>query len=495
MEASEARADGQGSFEDELSTLSPAVSITSAEEVFKAVELGLVNKTEARRVLGFEMGRGRSARGQLRGSRGRFASSDRVARHRLMLGDAERLGQNHPEALLAKSDLARVLASEGELAEARQLLEEAVAGWRDRLGVNDPTTLLAMSDLASVLSDEGQHERARKLQEYVLRSYRELLGEWHRDTLTAQRNLAGTLRAQGMLAEAYQLEMRALDMGRQSGDEDPTVMEVAQVEAGVPKGQSTTTPGLVGAARELEIKVLHAGPRADDPEMLAAAQRLQEEVLGVYQQTLGEDHPLTVNANMHLAVVVALQGQEAIAEQLLEELVRQVETDMRPLDSLLVKVYIATRLSGPTEPAAAQRLYEEILKIYDAEFGPDDPNTIAMKLYVATVLAKQGHPAARGLQEEVVDSYSKFVGEDNETTAAMRTLWFEARSDQDQPKVAYASEEPGYGNGSSSDNESTERPDDETRTEEAARVTESQRRSTSGKQSARRGAARARQSK
>ncbi len=50
----------------------PRLMISSTAELFEAVRLGIVDKAEARRLLGFRPTRGRAASALPRGNRGRF---------------------------------------------------------------------------------------------------------------------------------------------------------------------------------------------------------------------------------------------------------------------------------------------------------------------------------------------------------------------------------------------------------------------------------------
>src|SRR5574337_122851 len=111
----------------------------------------------------------------------------------------EVLGEDHPDTLTAKNNLAETLCAQGDLAGARTLHGAVLAARRRVLGENHPNTLNSMNNLAETLSDQGDLAGARTLEEAVLAARRWVQGEEHPPTLTAMNNLAETLRAQGDL--------------------------------------------------------------------------------------------------------------------------------------------------------------------------------------------------------------------------------------------------------------------------------------------------------
>jgi Tetratricopeptide repeat len=60
------------------------------------------------------------------------------------------LGDDHPNTLGSTNNLATVRRALGDLDDARELLERALAGYRRVLGENHPATLTAMNNLAEV---------------------------------------------------------------------------------------------------------------------------------------------------------------------------------------------------------------------------------------------------------------------------------------------------------------------------------------------------------
>src|SRR5262249_18572308 len=105
-----------------------------------------------------------------------------------------RLGPEHPDTLLAMSNLGAVYTSAGRVADAVPLLEEAVKGMTARLRPGHPRTQAAQQNL----------EGARALQQRADRYERERAakGDDHTDTLAARLQLALGLRQVKDLAAA-----------------------------------------------------------------------------------------------------------------------------------------------------------------------------------------------------------------------------------------------------------------------------------------------------
>jgi hypothetical protein len=66
------------------------------------------------------------------------------------------LGDDHPQTLSSMNNLASIRQALGDLPEARELHEQALAGFRRVLGDDHPTTLNSMNDLAAVRRELGE---------------------------------------------------------------------------------------------------------------------------------------------------------------------------------------------------------------------------------------------------------------------------------------------------------------------------------------------------
>jgi hypothetical protein len=76
------------------------------------------------------------------------------------------------------------------------------------LGDEHPDTLTARANLAGSYRSAGRTPEAIELQQRVLSDRERILGDEHPDTLTARANLAGSYRSAGRTPEAIELQER-----------------------------------------------------------------------------------------------------------------------------------------------------------------------------------------------------------------------------------------------------------------------------------------------
>jgi len=223
--------------------------------------------------------------------RGSYTSA-RALRQRDLEFRIQAQGEEHPDTLTARSNLALTLKAQGDLAGARQHEEQVLAARRQMQGEEHPHTLTARLNLAETLWAQGDLASARQHQEQVLAARRRLLGEEHPDTLTARSNLAVTLHTQGDLAGARLLREQVLVAWRRLlGEEHPHTL----------------------TARSNLAATLYA--QGD----LAGAQQQQEETLAVRRRVLGPEHPDTLLSMSHVAATLIAQKELASARKLLQE--------------------------------------------------------------------------------------------------------------------------------------------------------------------------------
>ncbi|MFD9061844.1 tetratricopeptide repeat protein [Kitasatospora purpeofusca] len=200
-----------------------------------------------------------------------------------LTADAERiLGDEHPNTLTARANLASAYWQAGRTGEAI-VIEERVAADRERLlGHDHPDTLLARSNLAVSYWQAGRTGEAIVLLERVAADRERLLGHDHPDTLLARGNLASAYWQAGRTGEAIVLEERVLaDFERILGDDHPDTLT---------------------ARGNLAVSYWQAG-RAD------GAVDLLRSVAEDRDRVLGPVHPDTVMSRAGLATVLTWRGR------------------------------------------------------------------------------------------------------------------------------------------------------------------------------------------
>ncbi|MEU0940476.1 tetratricopeptide repeat protein [Embleya sp. NPDC005971] len=228
------------------------------------------------------------------------------------LADRERvLGGDHPDTLTARSNLAYVYESAGDLARAIELYERALADRKRVLGDDHPDTLTARSNLAYVYVSAGDLVRAVPLFERTLADCERVLGGDHPDTLTVRNNLAGAYESAGDLVRAVPLFERTLaDCERVLGGDHPDTLTVRSNLAYVYE-----SAGDLGRAIEL-----------------------YERALADRERVLGGDHPDTLTVRSNLAYVYESAGDLARAVPMFERALADCERVLSPGHPLTARV-------------------------------------------------------------------------------------------------------------------------------------------------------------
>ena len=134
-------------------------------------------------------------------------------------------GNEHPDTLTSRSNLATVLGDLGRLEEAETENRAVLEIWRRMLGEEHPNTLASRSNLATVLGALGRLEEAETENRAVLEIRRRMLGEEHPNTLTSRSNLATVLGDLGRLEEAETEHRAVLEIRRRMlGEEHPNTL-------------------------------------------------------------------------------------------------------------------------------------------------------------------------------------------------------------------------------------------------------------------------------
>jgi tetratricopeptide (TPR) repeat protein len=249
----------------------------------------------------------------------RYADARRLLERALAIRQA-RLGADHLDNARTLHSLAGVVRDQGDLADARHLHGRALAIRKAQLGADHPRTAWSLNSLAGVVRDQGDLAGARHLLERALAIMKAQLGADHPDTAWILNNLAGVLRAQGDLAQAHPLFERALAIrkARRGADHLDTAWTLDNL-ALVLRDQGD----LAGARHLLEraLAIMEARLGNDHPTLgwtidklagvvrdqgdLAGARKLLERTLAIREARLGPDHPNTAESRRELAALAA----------------------------------------------------------------------------------------------------------------------------------------------------------------------------------------------
>ncbi|MFF9870470.1 tetratricopeptide repeat protein [Streptomyces sp. NPDC013953] len=211
--------------------------------------------------------------------------------HRAVAGRVRVLGEDHPETLTSRSNLAMAYEWAGDLSRAIPLYERTLADSVRVLGEDHPYTLASRNNLAIAYGSAGDLSRAIPLHERTLADSVRVLGEDHPYTLTSRNNLAMAYGSAGDLSRAIPLHERTLaDRVRVLGEDHPDTL---------------------ASRNNLAMAYGSAGD-------LSRAIPLHEQTLGDSVRVLGADHPHTLISRNNLAIAYEWAGDLSRAVPLYE---------------------------------------------------------------------------------------------------------------------------------------------------------------------------------
>jgi len=275
----------------------------------------------------------------------------------------------------------------GEVDEAIELQEEALALRRRENGDQSVESLKALCDLGHALSWAGQPQRAEECYGEALAGLEAFSEEDPTLVLKAINGLANALADQGRLAEAEPYYLDALEKSRRLlGVDDPMTMTLMN-----------------------NLALL----RADQGDMEKAAEILAE-VLELRRTTLGENHPLTMESVINLASAWSQLGKfdatiaalEPVVPRARRELGESHRVTLTAMNNLAYAYARADRL------AEAEAMTRETWEIRRREFGDDHFETMISAFNMADVYRRQGRlDEAEALHRKTLEDRIRVLGE------------------------------------------------------------------------------------
>jgi tetratricopeptide (TPR) repeat protein len=243
------------------------------------------------------------------------------------------LGPEHPDTATSLISLASLRQTEGDLVDARRLSERALAIREKSLGLEHPETAIVLNNLlAGLARAQGDLATARALCERALAIREKALGPEHPDTARSLNDLSSVLRCLGDLATARPLCERALQIR----------------EKALGCEHADTARSLTSLALLLQSEGDFAGARS-----------LHERALAIRERLFGPEHPLTARSLNNLADALHAQGDLARARALYERALTIREKSLGPehLDTTTSFNNLARLLQTGGELARARPLF------------------------------------------------------------------------------------------------------------------------------------------
>ncbi|MBO3675523.1 tetratricopeptide repeat protein [Streptomyces sp. NEAU-YJ-81] len=369
--------------------------------------------------------------------------------HRSATTSARLNGEDHPETLISRNNLAGAYESAGDLGRAIPLYERTLTDRVRVLGEDHPETLISRNNLASAYESAGDLGRAIPLYERTLTDSVRVLGEDHPDTLISRNNLAYAYRSAGDLGRAIPLYERTLtDSVRVLGEDHPDTLisrnnlAYAYESAGdlgraVPLFERTLTdrvrvlgedhPDTLTSRNNLAYAYESAGD-------LGRAIPLYERTLTDRTRVLGEDHPDTLTSRNILAGAYELAGDLGRAVPLFE---RTLTDSVRVLGedhphTLTCRNNLAGAYESAGDLGRAIPLFERTLTDRVRVLGEDHPHTLISRSNLAYAYESAGDLGrAIPLYEQSLTDSIRIHGDDHHNTRIVRDNLRAACSDRD----------------------------------------------------------------
>jgi len=346
------------------------------------------------------------------------------------------LGEEHPDTLLAISNMSVLLRELGRLADAEPYHREALEKSRRILGEEHPETIIAISNMGGLLRAKGDFAGAEPYYREALEKFRRVLGATHPETIRSIGNMGVLLAEQGRLAEAEPYYREALDETRRTlGEEHPQTIT------------SITNMGFLlfsqGKAEEAELHLRDALEKsrrtlgAEHPDTLLAisnmgamllergrladAEPYLREAVEIRRRTLGEEHPDTLLAMNNLGMLLFDLQRFAEAEPRLREVleIRRRTLGGEHVDTLISVGNLGTLLRDAGRLAEAEPYYREALDKRRRTLGEEHPHTLVSIGNMGILLTREGrHAEAQPYLDESLEKRRRVLGAEHPLSRA-----------------------------------------------------------------------------
>jgi len=334
------------------------------------------------------------------------------------------------------------LHQKGLTAEARNTYSIVLARMEKTLGTEHPTTLQARNNYAVLLEESGEFEEAEKLHKAVFDRLVVSLGADHADALSSKFNLAVLKLKQGKLQEAEDCYRSVADRreARIGADHHDTLRTKSSLASLLTKrGKLQEAEELYKIVTETRQKLSNNGKehpetlkarthlalviaQQGDPKRLTEADSLLREVISQRERKLGENDPETLRSMSYLAVLLE-ESQPVDAAQQHEKVWQRLDSavslERRRTRSL--QGDFTASLEGKGEGAKAEALLRQVVKRRQETLTASHPDTLAARTELAALLSRRGEEAeALTLRREVAELSAQALGLSHVDTLAAK---------------------------------------------------------------------------
>ena len=288
----------------------------------------------------------------------------------------EVLGEEHPNTLTTRHNIASQMGYQGRYAEAEKQFRAlwAIERRPEVLGEAHPHTLTTRHNIAYQMGEQGRYADAEEefRAVWVILRRPEVLGEGHPNTLSTRANIARQMGYQGRYAEAEE-EFRAV----WAIEHCPEVLGEAH-------------PNTLTTRADIASQISYQGRYAEAEKEFRAVWAIQ-----CRPEVLGDAHPNTLTTRANIALQMGYQGRYAEAEKeyrAVWAIWRRPEVlgEEHP-STLTTRANIAQQMSNQGRYAEAEEEYRAVWAVQRLPevLGEKHPHTLYCQFCIARLLVEQ----------------------------------------------------------------------------------------------------------
>jgi tetratricopeptide (TPR) repeat protein len=372
----------------------------NADALIRHAEDALCRPADGAHVVLFRAGTSLGATGQITAAVDYYERLANIIRRRL--------GDDHPDTLIARQNLAQWRGQEGNVTDAIAELEAVREDMASVSGETNITTLTARANHAYWRGENGDAAGAVADLEVLVEEMGRSLGPSHSHTLTVRYNLALWRMSTGNITGAVTALARLIqEMTEALGPDDFRTL--------LGRGTLARWQGEQGEAAEATV--------------------ILEQVAERMGQVLGPDHPHTLTTRQYLAINQGLAGDAAGATVTFQHLLTDLERLRDPDDPLLLTVQrqLADCRGDAGDAAGAVDAFRKILQKTKRLLDPAHPNVVLLRYRLAHWRGMAGDAAgAADAYKELLADLLRTLGPDHPHVLETRTqiaIWQDQAGD------------------------------------------------------------------
>ncbi|RKS08218.1 tetratricopeptide repeat protein [Nocardiopsis sp. Huas11] len=337
-----------------------------------------------------------------------------------------------PECRQFVVNVLRYLHGAGDLDSANTLAAEFIAEWTDVSGPDDPSVLQLERTYAGILRDLGRYDQVHEIDRALLPRMRAVLGPTHSETLALLNGLGHDLRVRGDFRGALKNDDEALRLHEETLGHRATLTLRATHNLGINHVLNSD----FNAARALHERAYMMARRsrgsvpastllAFQTGMVQAVRLagdyteacdLGEDCLAFGQERLQIDHPVTLRAQLTLAISRRMAGETEEAFELVQDVHSRYlkRYSLNHPETIAAAMCLANVLRMRGDLSEAMTLAQDTYTRYERVYGTRHPYNFGCRTNVALLHRLLGDPGrARALNEEAMAGLNEQLGRDH----------------------------------------------------------------------------------